>query len=124
MFSRLEGLERLAVGERGAVLFVANDPELLATVLEAAAKPQAPLQQSVEGAFAGGFRHAVERGRFASMMRLIDNAGGASENREPLFFSDNLVSLSETLARVQSASIVVRDRGTTVSETVTYQLVK
>jgi hypothetical protein len=116
--SRLEGLERVAVAERGALLFLANDPELLAAVLDASAKPPA----AVEGAYAAGFRHAVERGRFVRMMRFIDNPGSGAENREPLFFSDNLASLSETLSRVQSASIVVRDRGRAVSQTVTYQL--
>jgi hypothetical protein len=119
-FSRLEGLERVAVAERGTLLFVANDSELLAAVLDATAKPAV----QAEGAYAAGFRHAAERGRFVSMMRLVDHAVSGSENREPLFFSENLASLSETLSRVHSASILVRDRGTAVSETVTYRLVQ
>lgn len=117
-FSRLEGLERVAVAERGPLLFLANDPELLAAVLDAAVKPAV----AVEGAYAAGFRHAAERDRFVSMMRFIDHAAAGSENREPLFFSENLASLSGTLSRVQSASIVVRDRGTAVFQTVTYGL--
>jgi hypothetical protein len=117
-FSRLEGLEALAVTERGRLLFVASDPALLAAVLDATAKPAVAL----EGAYAAGFRHALERGRFVSMMRLVDHAAAGSQNREPLFFSENLASLSETLSRIESASIVVRDRGTTVSQTMTYRL--
>jgi hypothetical protein len=117
-FSRLEGLEPLAVTERGRLLFVANDPALLAAVLESISKPPS----TVAGGYAAGFRHAVERGRFASVMRFIDRASIDAENREPMFFSETLASLSETLSRVDSASIVVRDAGATVSQTVTYQV--
>lgn len=119
-FSRLEGVERLAVAARGPLLFVANDPELLAAVLEGAARPAVLL----EGTYAAGFRHAAERGRFDTMMRFIDHALSGADTREPLFFSENVASLSDTLSRVQSASIVVRDRGTAVSQTVTYRLVQ
>jgi hypothetical protein len=117
-FSRMEGLDPLMVTERGRLLFVANDPALLASVLESLAKP-AP---TVAGGYAAGFRHSVERGRFASVMRFIDRAAATAENREPMFFSESLGSLSETLSRVDSASIIVRDAGATVSQTVTYQL--
>jgi hypothetical protein len=117
-FSRLEGLEPVAVAERGRLLFIASDPALLAAVLDAASRPAV----AMEGAYAAGFRHAAERGRFASLMRLVDHAAAATENREPLFFSENLASLSDTLARVDSAAIVVRDGGTRVSHTMTYRL--
>jgi hypothetical protein len=53
MFSRLEGLETVAVAERGRMLFVANDPVLMGAVLDAASKPAIAL----EGAYAAGFRH-------------------------------------------------------------------
>jgi hypothetical protein len=117
-FSRLDGLERIAVTERGRLLFVASDPDLLAAVLDATSKPGVAL----EGAYAAGFRHALERDRFGSMMRFMDHASAGAENREPLFFSENLASLSDTLSRVDSAFIVVRDRGATVSQTMTYRL--
>jgi hypothetical protein len=119
-FSRLEGLDRLAVAERGSLLLVANDPALLVAMLDAMSKPAVALDAS----YAAGFRHALERGRFVSMMRLVDNAPAESENHEPLFFSENLASLSDTLSRVEAASIVVRERGTTVSQTVIYRLVR
>lgn len=117
-FSRLEGLEALAVTERGRLLFVANDPALLASVLDATSRPVVGLQ----GAYTAGFRHALERDRFVRAMRLIDHAAAGAENREPMFFSENLASLSETLSSVDSASIVIRDAGATVSQTVTYRL--
>jgi hypothetical protein len=119
-FSQLEGLDTIAVAERGRLLLVANDPALLGAVLDAMSKPAA----AVQGAYAAGFRHALERGRFVSMTRMIDNAAAAAENREPLFFSENLASLSDTLSGVESASIVVRNLGTTVTQTMTYRLAR
>jgi hypothetical protein len=119
-FSQLEGLETVAVAERGRLLFIGNDTALLAAVLDAASKPPAPL----EGAYAAGFRHAVERARFVALTRFVDYAASGGETREPLFFSENLASLSDTFSRVDSASIVLRDRGATVSQTLTYRLAR
>ena len=119
-FSQLEGLDPIAVAERGRLLFVANDSALLASVLDGVPRPSTALR----GAYAGGFRHALERDRFASIMRFIDHASPRGEGREPMFFSENLVSLSSTLSRVDSASIVVRDAGATMSQTVTYRLAR
>jgi hypothetical protein len=45
-----------------------------------------------------------------------------NEQREPYFFSESMASLSETLARVQSVSRRVEDRGASVFDTVVYQL--
>lgn len=133
--SQLEGLETVAVAERGHRLFIASDLALLGAVLDAAAKPAASAAPSAtttataaspaaaQGVYAAGFRHGLERDRFVRVMRFIDHAGmTGAENREPMFFSENLGSLSETLAGVDQASIVVRDAGATVSQTVTYTL--
>ena len=102
-FSQLEGLEPVAVAERGRLLFVASDPALLAAVLDATAKPA----MTLEGAFAGGFRHALERGRFVSVdvrrLRSPDRTGAAVFSRT--------WPASATRCRVDSASIVMRDRG-------------
>jgi hypothetical protein len=117
-FSQLDGLEPLALAERGSLLFVANDAELLARVLESASRPAV----AVDGGYAAGFRHAQERDRFGSMMRFIDRAAGSADGPEPPFFSGNLAGLSETLARVGAASIVARDTGAGVSQTVIYRL--
>jgi hypothetical protein len=116
-FTTLEGLESLQVAERGRLLFVANDPALLIATLGLVGRQSLKL----DATFTGGFRHSVERERFASLMRLVDYNPQAEEAREPRFFSDNLVSLSETLAHLESISIVVRDRGARVSETVSYR---
>jgi hypothetical protein len=78
----------------------------------------------MDGTYAAGFRHALERSRFVGVMRLVDNPFRGSENRQPLFFSQNIASLSEVLSRIDSASIVVRDRGSAVSQTMTYRLAR
>lgn len=96
--------------------------------------------------FAAGFRHADERANFQTMMTAIDQASGPRQEdmedanvqgaafagipiaraatAQPHFFSDNLASLSGTLARVQSASIEMRDSGSALTETVIYRLSK
>jgi hypothetical protein len=159
--SHLEGLETIAVAERGRLLFIANDLTLLAATLDAAATPSAAAAQpnaaaaapasapglDAHSTYAAGFRHGLERDRFVSMMRLLDHtnanasanttatASAASESdastttspttsptREPQFFSENLVSLSDTFTSIDTATIVVSDTGPTVSQTVTYRL--
>jgi hypothetical protein len=117
-FSQIDGLERLAVAERGRLLFVASDTTLLAGVL--ARLPQPPLD--VTGTHTAGFRHALERDRFARMMTFIDFAAYGGEPFQPPFFSGNLASLSRTLARVTTASIVVRGTGSSVSQTLVYEV--
>ena len=116
-FWQLAGLEPLAVAERGALLLVANDPALLVATLDGLPRPAAPL----EGAYAGGFRHSQERQRFVQMMRVIDFGSSRGDDRSPMFFSGNLASLSETLSRVDSAAIVVREAPATTTQTVTYR---
>jgi hypothetical protein len=116
--SQLDGLETVIVAERGRLLFVANDLALLGAVLDATSKPAA----SLDGVYAAGFRHAQERERFDRLTRFLDHAAAGAESHAPLFFSENLSSLSETLSSVDSASIVVQDAGATVSQQVTYRL--
>ena len=113
----LEGLEHLAVAERGRLVFAANDSAMLAAVLDRGSSPAV----AAEASYAAGFRHGLERDRFAAMTRFLDHTAAAAENHEPLFFSENLASLSQTLARVESATSIVRDRGATVTQTVTYK---
>jgi hypothetical protein len=49
------------------------------------------------------------------------NFGGEFE-RPPAFFSENVGSLSGTLARVASETITQRESGSSVFQTVTYRL--
>ncbi len=125
-YSELDGLAPLSVAVRGRVLIVAAAADPLVAILNRLSAPPAG-----QGAvYAAGFRHARERQRFGKMMALMDYAGipaatpGMPEARMPHFFSENIASLGGTLGRVESESIVVRDRGSMVSQTVVYRLSK
>jgi hypothetical protein len=117
-------LGRLVAEPHGRVLILANSKELAGRIVARLEAPPA----SPPATYAAEFRHAAESARFVQMMRLIDHAASGPQpeegEREPRFFSDNLGSLSATLARIESSSIVVRDTGPAVLETVTYRLSK
>ncbi len=124
-FYQLDGLARIAMVTRGRYLVVASTGEALGPVLDRMASPALPLT----GVYAAGFRHGRERENFYRMTRLMDSIGdrlyGQSADaggRQPQFFSDNISSLSRTLRRVESMSIVVRDTGSSASQTVVYDL--
>lgn len=124
-YHELDGLAGVAMAAHGRNLVVANAAEALVAVLDRLSIPRT----SQVAVYAAGFRHARERGQFSRMMRLIDHpsvqtsAGDdESDAGEPRFFSENIASLSRTLARVEAATIVVREEGPVVSETVIYRL--
>ncbi len=131
---QLDGLARLVVATRGPILALANSKEALAAVLERLSESDrlaapAPLPVAGETVYAGQFRHGRERDPFLKMMGLLDHPWiqnyaptDKNQGREPRFFSENLGSLSRTLQRLDQASIVVRDQGRTVSQTVIYRL--
>ncbi len=102
-YYELDGLTPISVAARGRFLVVATEPKLLASLLDGLSRPSAPA-----AAYAAGFRHTPERANFGKMMALLDHSS-QQERREPYFFSDNIGSLSRTLARVESESIVVRE---------------
>jgi hypothetical protein len=117
----LNGLVPLAVSVEGNRMIVANSPPLIERLL---ARTNSPLPSNV-GRYAAGFRHERERHNYAvwmsqlNMVRSPANQSGA----EPIdFLSQNLVSLSETLARIRSASIQVTAQGETMKQTVVYEL--
>jgi hypothetical protein len=110
-------LGRIAFETQGRVLAIANSEALLHRVM--ARIPKAPVKG--EGDYAAGFSPARERANFAKMTRLIDYAAGG-KSREPRFFSENIASLGQTLSQVGSSSILVRDSGRAVTQTVVYRL--
>ncbi len=72
------------------------------------------------------FNHKRERDNFARLVTAVDRpdlspSGIPGDERPPEFLSENIASLSATLAAVSSEKIVVRDAGDKVLQTVTYQ---
>jgi len=125
---QLDGLTHLAMAARGHVLVVGtgNDP-VVAVLKRISSTPEKD-----SGVYAAGFRHvAKNRDDIVRMTSLIESppsqqlGGGAPPGgHEPWFFSENLASLSQSLARVESESILVRERGPLVLQTVVYRLGK
>lgn len=117
----LNGLWTLVTAVRGKYLFLSNQPALLNAML-------ATMNQKVvlkPALFAAGFDHVRERENFGRLTSLLDRSSqsGASSGMAPTheFFSDNIQSLSSTLAAVSSEKIVVHDAGDKVLQTVTYE---
>jgi hypothetical protein len=69
------------------------------------------------------FDHRRERNNFTRLVTLIDrpDMNPSVGDRQPQFLSENIASLSATLAAVSSEKFVVRDVGDKVLQTVTYQ---
>ena len=121
-YSELNGLTPLLAAARGKHLFVANAAEPLLAALRQMAAPLAGLGSG----YAAAFRHARESGNYRRFMGQLDSLQirryGSSPNRPPKFFSENVGSLSTTLARLREVSLRTEDRGDTVIQTVTYEL--
>ena len=117
----LNGLWTLVTAVRRKYLFLSNQPALLNAML-------ATINQKVvlkPALFAAGFDHVSERENFGRLTSLLDRSSqpGAASGMAPTheFFSDNIQSLSSTLAAVSSEKIVVHDAGDKVLQTVTYE---
>jgi hypothetical protein len=122
-YYEFDGLQRLVAAVRGKYLLVSDDPALISGMLaNVSRKPNA----QPAAVFAAGFDHKLERGNFNRFATVVDRPdakpfGGPGIQRQPQFFSENIASLSQTLAEVSSENIVVRDAGDKVLQTVTYQ---
>jgi hypothetical protein len=127
----LSTVRPLFVAGQGRYLLVSNSEGSLASVLARMAQPAAPpvaqpaaTQPSVT--YAAGLRHSQERDNYTKLMAHLDFLQGGqvlgNDERPPYFFSESLASLSQTLSRVATVSRRVDDRGTSVADTVVYQL--
>jgi hypothetical protein len=118
-YSVLNGLVPLAVAVDGNRMIVANSPQLIERML---ARTNAPVPSNI-GTYSAGFRHERERRNFAVWMRQLNavrppaNQPGAEQVD---FLSQNLPSLSDTLARVRSATIELIEQGEAMKQTVVY----
>jgi hypothetical protein len=119
-YQTLDGLWPLSLSVRGKYLLIADDPALLESMLsgfdrEPSARPAMLI---------AGFNHTRERSNFSRMSGILDRSAGRegfpSDTRQPQFFSENLVSLSQTLSNVSSEEILERRDGNKVLQTVTY----
>ncbi len=77
--------------------------------------------------YAGGFAHAQERTGYIKMLRVMDQAPAwmsqtPGQARPPLYFAENLASLSNALERLTNVSIVTRDTGRALQQTVVYRM--
>jgi hypothetical protein len=134
-YFQLDGLAPLVIAAQGPILLVANSAEMMMLLLVRAPLGTTANSQATEVSqnpvYAAGFRHSAERENIVQMMRLIEMplpreyAGLAGEEgREPLFFSENLASLSQALECIESESLVIEDRGPQLVQSVTYRLKK
>jgi len=123
----LDGLMPLVMAAQGRYLFLSNDRQALEAVMARSAR-ESKLRPAT---YAAGFSHAGERDNFLRLTGLIDRAAPAESAmpraegeqpapREPEFFSENVASLSAALQDVKSQSVVVRQSGSKVRQTVTY----
>jgi hypothetical protein len=117
---QLDGLWNLSAAVRGKYLLVSDDSDLLGEVLSG-------LDQKVTAApavFLAGFNHAGERTQFQTLTALLDDQNvrwSKNAGRAPSFLADNIGSLSSVLSGVSSETIVERDSGDKVLQTVTYK---
>ncbi|HWF02913.1 MAG TPA: hypothetical protein VHA06_04455 [Candidatus Angelobacter sp.] len=113
-YYELDGLMPIQIAVRGKVLYVANDADLLRSVLQA--KTQAILKPA---SYAAGFNHSRERQNFYKFSGLVDKQSVAQE-AEPQFFSQNMASFSRAFAELGSEEIITRQTKDKIQQTVTY----
>jgi len=118
-YYELDGLHPLLAAVRGKYLIVSDDPALISGVL-------ANLNRKSDvkpATFVAEFDHRRERNNFTRLVTLIDrpDMNPSVGDRQPQFLSENIASLSATLAAVSSEKFVVHDAGDKVLQTVTYQ---
>jgi hypothetical protein len=121
-FRKFDGLWPIVVSVRGKYLLVADDPDLIAAMLSGFNR-KSDVKPAV---FIAGLNHSRERGNFARFSGVVDRANpeqssGPGMEREPQFFSENMASLSSTLAGVSAERITVRPEGDRILQTVTYE---
>jgi hypothetical protein len=121
-YYELDGLHPLLSAVRGKYLMISDDPALISGVLKNLNR-KSDLKPAV---FVAEFDHKREGDNFVRLAKVIDRpdlspAGNLGRERQPQFLSENIASLSATLAAVSSERIVIRDAGDKVVQTVTYQ---
>jgi hypothetical protein len=120
--SKLDGLWPLVIAVRGRYLLIADDSRLIETLL-ANFNHKSDMKPAV---FVAGFNHEREQANFERFSGVLDRPNMAQSNirgmeRQPQFFSENMASLSATLAAISAEKIIVHVEGDKVLQTVTYE---
>jgi hypothetical protein len=123
---RLDGLGRLMFANRGKLLFLSNDANLLPTLLDRVGS--SPVTSAFT--YAAGFRHARERSNYKRIMKALDFSAPTGypgfpqaepAERAPAFFSGNIASLSQVLSRVTEIRVTEEERASVTVQTVVYR---
>src|SRR5208282_5437694 len=121
-YQEFGGLWPLVASVRGKYLLVSDDPNLIAAMLSNFNR-KSDVKPAV---FVAGLNHSRERANFVRFSDVVDRPNLAQSNvpgmeRQPQFFSENMASLSSTLAGVSTERITVRTEGVRILQTVTYE---
>ncbi|MGA2348820.1 MAG: hypothetical protein ABSF70_00190 [Terracidiphilus sp.] len=127
-FLELDGAVPLFVAVNGSQLLLSNDSTLLDEML-ARRTTQGQAGEKNTMTYTALFRLRQEQGNFRRLMKQLDLAGhgsaasqdGSGNSAAPAFFSGNVANLGRAFANMDSERIVENDRGTMVTQTVTYQ---
>ena len=104
---------------RDRFLYVSNEREWLIAALRSGR----PTHKDEGVTYLAGFNHAGERENFYELTRVLDlkTESKTWEGNSPRFFSRNVGSLSQTLERLESETVVEREETDKVFQTVTYR---
>jgi hypothetical protein len=102
---------------QGPLLVIANDNDLLQTIL---ARPRTPMP-AFTASYAAAFRHARERANYQRLMNALD-FGPAQPGQSPGFFSANIASLSTALRPINGIQLTERTTPDRLQQTIVYAL--
>ena len=111
-YEELDGLWPLVASVRGKYLLVGDDPALAEAILANFSRKS----DRKPADLLAGFNHQQERTNFARFSNVVDRpsatvADAGNRRGEPQFFSNNMTSLSSTLAAVSDERVEVRSDG-------------
>jgi hypothetical protein len=119
--SELDGLLPISLAVRGKYLLISNDSGMMTAVLDRMQQRPTAVARAI---YLAGLQHQKERQNFYRLAALVDlpNRNVGATERNPEFFSDDLASLSKTLAQnLASESIEIRRNEAIETQTVRYQ---
>jgi len=119
-----DGLLPISLAVQGKYLVMSNDSGMMTAVLDRMQQRPSAVAPAI---YIAGFQHKQERQNFQRLAALIDlpNRNAAATERGPEFFSDDLASLSRTLAQnLASESVEIRRNGAIENQTVRYEWIR